>query len=308
MNDKTSLTALMSAFGRAYYTEEEGTVFADTVAKKLFSAEEYKKIGEYILGGTEFFAPDKKGCFKTEGDALRYLVNTQIAPTPVARARFCEDGLKTAVYAGAKQYVILGAGLDTFAFRNLHLIKSCKVFEVDHPKTQADKIARIGQAGLNIPDELVFVPVDFSKDDLAECLIKAGFDAEKKSFFSWLGVSYYLGLTEIERMLAAIAGLSSDGSSLVFDYADEGLFSSKVRRVQNMLAMAAAGGEPMKTSFSYAELERLLEKHGFLIYELMTSADIQNQYFNGTDITAFEHINFVNAAYKNAARKTPAFK
>mgnify|MGYP004668678095 CR=1 FL=1 len=301
MNDKSSITALMSAFGRAFHAEnEQNPIFADTMAKQLLTDEEYNLIGNYILQGIDFFAPDKKGNFKSEKDELRYLVNTQIAPTPLARSRFCEDSLKTAMQTGTTQYVILGAGLDTFAFRETNFMKKYKVFEVDHPQTQLDKINRVKRAKLEIPENLFYVPVDFSKDDLKNGLISAGFDPRQKTFFSWLGVSYYLTEEEIEKTLDNIAFLSADGSSLVFDYADENLFSSTMKRVQNMVAMAKAGGEEMKSCFSYAKLEKLLEKHRFLIYELMTEQDIQENYFagRGEELTAFEHINYVTAVHK----------
>lgn len=301
MNDKSSITALMSAFGRAFHSENErDPIFADTVAKQLLTAEEYASIGKYILSGYDFFAPDKKGTFENEAEALSYLVNTQIAPTPLARAKFCEDSLKTAMRTGTAQYVILGAGLDTFAFREPDFLKKYKVFEVDHPKTQADKIERIRRAGLEIPCNLSYVPIDFSKDNLKIGLIEAGFDPTRKTFFSWLGVSYYLTEAEIETMLDNVAELSADGSSLVFDCADERLFSSGTKRVQNMIAMAQAAGEPMKSCFEYRKIEKLLEKHRFLIYEFLTPEDIQTQYFDGRGktLTAFEHINYVTAVYK----------
>ncbi|MBO5459588.1 MAG: class I SAM-dependent methyltransferase [Lachnospira sp.] len=301
MNNKASITALMSSFGRAFHAEnEKNPIFADTKAKELMTDEEYQSIGSYILGGIDFFAPEKKGTFASDEAALRYLVNTQIAPTPLARARFCEDSLKTAMHTGTEQYVILGAGMDTFAFREPDFMRKYKVFEVDHPLTQADKKERIKMAALEISDNLSYVPVDFSTDNLNEKLLVAGFDPSKKTFFSWLGVSYYLSLEQIEKMLDSVAGLSAEGSSLVFDYADENLFRSDIKRVQNMIAMAAAGGEPMKTCFSYEQLEKLLEKHQFLIYELLTTEDIQENYFKGREdgLTAFEHISYVNAVIK----------
>lgn len=301
MNNKSSITALMSAFGRAFHTEnEKDPVFADTKAKELMTEEEYDSIGKYILSGIDFFAPDKKGTFEKEEDALRYLVHTQIAPTPIARARFCEESLKTAVRTGTTQYVILGAGMDTFAFRENDFMKKYKVFEVDHPRTQSDKIERVKRAGLEIPDNLFYVPVDFSKDDLKAALLKAGFDPAQKTFFSWLGVSYYLSQEEIETMLDNIASFSAEGNSLVFDYADENLFTSEVKRVQNMIAMAGAGGEPMKSCFDYRNLEKVLEKHSFYIYEWMTAENIQEKYFAGRreELTAFEHINYVTAVFK----------
>lgn len=301
MNNKASITALMSAFGRAFHAEnEKNPIFADTKAKELMTDEEYQSIGSYISGGIDFFAPEKKGTFASDKEALRYLVNTQIAPTPLARASFCEDSLKTAMRTGTEQYVILGAGMDTFVFREPDFMRKYKVFEVDHPLTQADKKERIKMAALEVPDNLCYVPVDFSTDNLNEKLLMAGFDPSKKTFFSWLGVSYYLSLEQIEKMLDSVADLSAEGSSLVFDYADENLFRSDIKRVQNMIAMAAAGGEPMKTCFSYEQLEKLLEKHRFLIYELLTTEDIQENYFKEREggLTAFEQISYVNAVIK----------
>lgn len=302
IGNKASLTALMSAFARAYHTQNaELPVFADGAAKLLFSEEEYKAMCDYVTGGLDFFAPDKKGELSSSEQILKFLVNSQLAPTPVARAKYCEDALKTAVRTGTCQYVILGAGLDTFALREVEFLNKFPVFEVDHPATQSDKLARIERAGLTLPQNVHFVPVDFSKDDLKEKLLAAGFDPEKKSFFSWLGVSYYLTFEQISKTLKSIADLSAEGSTVVFDYADENLFKSKVRRVQNMLAMAAAGGEGMKSCFSYEQLEKLLEENGFLIYELMTEQDIQMQYLEGRnndEMTAFEHINYVTAVFK----------
>ena len=165
MNNKASITALMSAFGRAWHTEHEGNpIFADYKAKTLLTDEEYKMMSAYILSGIDFFAPEKKGAFKDDTETMRYLINTHIAPTPLCRSAYCEAALKTAMRTGTEQYVILGAGLDTFAFREPEFMKKHMVYELDHPKTQADKIQRIKRAGLDVPDNLVFVGVDFTKD------------------------------------------------------------------------------------------------------------------------------------------------
>lgn len=301
MNNKTSITALMSAFGRAYHIENaKEPIFADTKAWELISGEEYSMIANYILGGMEFFAPEKKGSFSDNEEALKYLVNTQIAPTPLARAAFCEDALKAAVHEGAEQYVILGAGMDTFAFREADFLRKYDVFEVDHPLTQEDKKERIKRAGWAIPEKLHFVPIDFTKDDMCRGLLDAGFSPKKKTFFSWLGVSMYLDQAAIENMLRNIADFSADGSGLVFDYADAGLFLSDVKRVQNMLAMAKAGGEEMQSTFDEMSLGLMLSKYNFSIYEHLSRDEIQNRYFSGrTDwLSAFEHINYVHAVLK----------
>ena len=135
MNNQSSITALMSSFGRAFHAEnEDHPVFTDHLAKELMTAEEYTAVQNYI------------------------------------------QALKAAVLTGTKQYVILGAGMDTFAFREGEFLAKHQVFEVDHPLTQKDKIERITRAGWPVPDNLTFVPVDFTKDNLAERLTASGFD------------------------------------------------------------------------------------------------------------------------------------
>ena len=302
MNNKASITALMSAFGRAFHAEnEEHPVFADYLAKNLMTEEEYAAVQGYILGGAQFFEPEIDPAEQTTKELLRKLINMHIAPSPLCRAAYTEKALKTAVLTGTKQYVILGAGLDTFAFREPEFLSKYRVFEVDHPLTQADKLERIARAGWTVPDNLAFVPVDFTKDSLTERLIAAGFDPSVKSFFSWLGVTYYLSAEAIDTMLSALSSLCADGSTLVFDYPDENFFNAPEKRVQNTMMMAKAGGEPMQSAFSYSELEKLLEAHGFLIYELLTPDDIQRDVIDRAeaDLKAFEHVNYCLAVRKN---------
>ena len=302
MNNKASITALMSSFGRAFHTEnEDHPVFTDHLVKNLIKAEEYAAVQGYILGGTKFFEPEIDRTAWEPKELLRRLVNVHIAPSPLCRAAYTEQALKAAVLNGAKQYVMLGAGMDTFAFRETEFLSKYRVFEVDHPLTQADKLERITRADWTIPANLTFVPVDFTKDSLAEWLIAAGFDPSVKSFFSWLGVTYYLSAEAIDTMLSALSGLCTDDSTLVFDYPDENFFDAPEKRVQNTIMMAKAGDEPMKTAFSYGELEMLLHKHGFLIYELLTPDDIQRDVIDkaGADMKAFEHVNYCLAVRKD---------
>ena len=295
MNNNASITALMSSFGRAFHAEnEEHPVFADHLAKELMTAEEYAAVQGYLLSGAQFFEPEIDPTKQEPKELLRRLVNVHIAPSPLCRAAYTEEALKAAVLTGTKQYVMLGAGLDTFAFRETAFLSKHRVFEVDHPLTQADKKERIARAGWTIPDHLTFVPVDFTRDNLTECLIAGGFDPSVKSFFSWLGVTYYLSTEASDKTLAELSSLCADGSTLVFDYPDENFFAAPEKRVHNTVMMAKAGGEPMRSAFSYGKLEKLLEKHGFLIYELLTPDDIQSDIIDkaGTDLKAFEHVNY----------------
>ena len=302
MDNKASITALMSSFGRVFHAEnEDHPVFTDHLAKNLMTAEEYAAVQGYILSGAQFFESEIDSAAFQPKELLRRLVNVHIAPSPLCRAAYTEKSLKAAVLTGAKQYVILGAGMDTFAFRETEFLSKYRVFEIDHPLTQADKKERIARAGWMVPDALTFVPVDFTKDNLAERLIAAGFDPSVKSFFSWLGVTYYLSAEAIDAMISSLSELCADGSSLVFDYPDEDFFAAPEKRVQNTIMMAKAGGEPMQSVFSYAELEKLLEKHGFLIYELLTPDDIQRDIIDkaGADMKAFEHVNYCLAVRKD---------
>ena len=280
----TSLTAVMSAFSRAYHFENaENPVFCDSAARKMFSDEEYESICGYITEGGR--------------DAKQY-VNTFLAPTPLARARFCEDSLAAAVKSGAQQYVILASGFDTFSLRNEN--DSLKVFEVDKKAVLDDKKQRLKRAGIKIPDNACLVPCDLASGNLYSKLVRNGFDKNKKTVISCLGLLYYLTAAEIDRLFEQIAGVCCEGSEVIFDFADSHLFSSGVPRVKVMLEAAEKSGEPMKSCFGYSELEKLLEKHGFLIYEFLNDKDIQERYFNGRNdgLTAFEHINYALAVLK----------
>jgi len=296
-NDESSMTALVSAFARAYHSMyDEPKIFDDPLARRLITDSEFAEIGAHMAGGIRFFAPDRADRMRPS-EALKWVVQTQLSPTPLARARYCEDMLLESVKSGAEQYVILGAGMDTFAYRNPYPIE---VFEVDCPATQAFKKIRLSAAGLAIPKNLRFVPADFTQDNLSAALIKAGFEPQKHSFISWLGVTYYLSGEDIQRLLGELSRLTRPGAGLIFDYADEELFSSGVPRVKNMVAMAAAAGEPMKSCFDFNKLRSTLEQADFYVGEHLSPSDIEARYFKERtdDYHAFEHIHYVLAIRK----------
>ncbi|RFP21510.1 SAM-dependent methyltransferase [Duganella sp. BJB488] len=131
------------------------------------------------------------------------------------RSRFAEDELARALDNGVRQFVLLGAGLDSYAYRNP--VPDLRVFEVDHPATQRWKRGLLEQAGIAAPESLTYVPVDFERDDLADALMAAGCRLDQPVFFSWLGVTLYLSTDAVFDTLAFVAGLPS-GSGIVFDY------------------------------------------------------------------------------------------
>ena len=164
MQNKASMTALMSAFAHAYHTmTSENPVFSDSAAIKLFSDCEADMMRRFILAGLHFFDSENANSFENNEQALKYAIETYLLPLSIARSVFCEESLKTAALTGTVQYVILGAGYDTFAFRETELMKKLEVFEVDCPAAQQDKLKRIKRAGFEIPQKLHFVSCDFTE-------------------------------------------------------------------------------------------------------------------------------------------------
>lgn len=198
----------------------------------------------------------------------------------VARSRCAEDHLGHAVAAGINQYVVLGAGLDTFAYRNPY--KQLRIFEVDHPATQQWKRCLLSEANIAIPSSLTFVPVDFEKQTLTEGLAQTVFDFEKPAFFSWLGVTPYLTLEAFRATIGAIGSLL-EGSGVTFEYAlSRKLLSFKEKIALDMLAeRVAIAGEPFQLFFSPDEMQQELRRAGFRRIEELTSNEINARYFRG---------------------------
>ena len=180
------------------------------------------------------------------------------------RSRLAEDELLQAVKAGVTQYVVLGAGLDTFAFRNDGNESGVRVYEVDHPSTQTWKKGMLEAAGIAIPDSMRFVAVDFEKDGLAEELRKAGFRADLPACFSWLGVTMYLPEQAIFETLKFVAAMPK-GSTITFDYlVAPALLGLRDRMAREYLAkVLAEQGEPWKSDFEPPAFHAALRDLGF---------------------------------------------
>lgn len=299
--NESSLTSLISAFGRAYHSKyDTPKIFDDCIAKDLITQKEFANIRENMIKGIQFFNHEIAQKFQDHPDEmLKWITQVQLSPTPLARAAYCENVLFHELLLGVKQYVILGAGLDTFCFRHPELNGSLEIFEVDYPGTQDFKKMRLANANYQIPDNLHFVSMDFTKEFTVQNLVEKGFMPNKKTFFSLLGVSYYLTKEENANLINKLFTKIPSGSSIVFDYADDKLFEEKgmSNRVQHMVQMASASGEPMKSCFTYDEMEKMLENSGLLIYEHLSPITIHNQFFrNRTDyLSAFETIHYIHA-------------
>lgn len=197
-----------------------------------------------------------------------------------ARSRFAEDLLAESVTKGLTQYVVLGAGLDTFAYRNPHA--DVRVFEVDFPATQEWKRAMLAEAGIAEPENLTFIALDFEHHTLAEGLAEAGFDFGLPAFFGWLGVVPYLTLEAIRATLKTIAGLPA-GTGVCFDYA---LDPDTLNPLQKMAfdalqARVVAAGEPFCSFFTPETVETLLREAGFTKVRHADALDLNALYFDG---------------------------
>ena len=195
------------------------------------------------------------------------------------RTRFAEDALAAAVERGASQLVVLGAGLDTFAYRN-PFGSRLRVFEVDHPATQAWKRERLEAAAIPLPETLTFAPVDFERQTLAEGLAAAGFDPGRQTFFTWLGVVPYLTEEAVCSTLGFIARLRG-GAHVVFDYSDPpGTLGAEARAYHDRHATRVESlGEAWVTYFEADAVRARLVALGFTEVEDLGPAQIAARYF-----------------------------
>ncbi|MGO9777561.1 MAG: class I SAM-dependent methyltransferase [Terracidiphilus sp.] len=195
-----------------------------------------------------------------------------------ARSRIAEDALSRAVERGVGQIVILGAGLDTFALRNPHDALEIRIYEVDHPATQAGKLERLAEAQIALPPWLILVPVDFERDDLGEKLAAAGFQQSSPAFFTWLGVVPYLTQDAIGRTLDYMTSIQN--SEVVFDYMEPPeAFSEELRQIEKARAeQLEKMGERSDTRFEPAGIAAILRSHGFCAFEDIDFQEIASRF------------------------------
>lgn len=195
--------------------------------------------------------------------------------------RYAEDELAHAIGRGATQYVILGAGLDTFAYRNPYADSALRVFEVDHPATQQWKLHRLAAAQIAVPPSLTFAPVNFERQSLADGLAEANFRHDAITFFSWLGVTPYLTSEAMNATLALVASMPK-GSGIVFDYAVPRESLNWLGRIvfDRIASRVAAAGEPFRLFLDPAKLADQLKATGFESTEDLGSDEINARYFH----------------------------
>jgi len=296
-----SRTAVRVALLRALHAEnDEPRIFNDYLAGKLITPEERTDFESVVIAALGEFRPEIDASNLAPASCMReglHAATTQ--ELMIARARFTEDHLLSCVERGVSQYVILGAGLDTFALRRADLQDRLTIFEIDHPATQEFKRARLTAAGLACPPNIHFLPADFERESVFDVLLRSPYRSDRAAFFSWAGVTYYLSSETVFGVLRSIRRAAAPGSRVAFDYIDLEAFdpvkaSARIRAIMERVRQL---GEPMITGFDPDRLPAMLAALGFLVVEALSPEEQLNRYFNGrTDgLRASEHFHLVFA-------------
>jgi methyltransferase (TIGR00027 family) len=255
-NELPSQTALTAAAARAAHliVDHDPPIFADVLAAALLGDQAEDFIGYHRAHGT-------------------HIVLSTARAQVTCRSRYTEDRLADDIRRGIAQYVILGAGLDSFAYRS-PLADRVQVFEVDHPATQQWKLTRLAKARIPVPDSVTFAGVDFESGSLVDSLIRCGFDPSRPALVSWLGVTMYLSHAAIGQTLAAISTFAA-GSTLITDY----MLPASLRDAagtsyaEQVMPVAAERGEPWLTFVTPGQMSAWLESHGFGMVEHVRQRD-----------------------------------
>lgn len=265
-----SNTALILARHRALHLllDGEPKIYGDRLAQDFLGAEEITRL-------------------EAEAEAFQTPVVRSLRAVSVLRHRYVEDKLAEAVQRGVSQYVILGAGLDPFAYQAPEalpeVLRDVRVFEVDHPQTQRWKRKRLGEIGRHPPANLAYIPIDFNIQTLSEGLAASDFNARNAAFFSWLGVTQYLTEAAVFETLAYVASQTAPGSEIVFQVIlpASGLNAEDKALVSSTSQRAAGFGEPWLSYFEPVELAVRLKGMGFGDVVIFGRKEGSARYFQG---------------------------
>lgn len=290
IENRSSRTAAYTCFSRGCATRERDLRFRgpDNMAELLFPP-----LAKIILNITPL---------------RRLFLHTMVPPGiyeyVLARTKVMDDAFLEALDVPFEQIILLGAGFDTRALRFTKNNHGTKIFELDAPSTQQPKIKIFQKRRLNIPPELVFVPIDFNRENIFDVLSNAGFQSAKKCLFLWEGVTMYLRPQAVDDTLEFIRLHSTSGSRVVFDYIDASVLRKENRLYgeKEIFDSISKTGEIWTFGMEQEEVEPFLNRRGFNIIDLYTPADLERKYLKREDGTLFGHINgthcIVNACVK----------
>ena len=275
-----SRTALSTSLMRALHTRRDpAPLLDDPWAHRLVPKAERDTFSERLLGRMD---PAARDADKRSPDTMfdDFLLANTAYPGVVLRSRYTEDALAAAVQRGTGQYVLIGAGFDSFTLRRPAFSEDLEIFEIDHPATQKLKLQRIRELGIALPASLHFIAADLARESLADALARSPFRNDRTAFLSWLGVTVYLTRQANLTTLRAIAACTAAGSELVFTYVDQAEFAEGgARSPDNANAQAvAAMGEPYLSGFDPRQIAGELRGCGLELVEDLDGAKISERY------------------------------
>jgi methyltransferase (TIGR00027 family) len=280
MESSPSRTALVASLMRALHSRHDASpLLDDPWGDRLVPLSEREGMRERILARMDEEARIR--ALRAPDTVLDdFLLSNAAFPGVVIRSRYAEDALREATLRGIRQYVLIGAGFDSFVLRRPAFSNALDIFEVDHPATQGFKIQRIRDCGVSLPSTVHFLPADLAHEDLASVLARSSFRRDEPAFFSWLGVTVYLTRQANLATLRSVANAGAPGSELVFTYVDQSEFASGgVRSPDNANAKAvAAMGEPYLSGFDLKEIENDLTKVGLELIEDLDGWEMSRRY------------------------------
>jgi len=275
-----SRTALATSLIRALHSRRDPSpLLDDPWGDRLVPESERDRFGQRILARMDSGA--RAAALRAPGSILDDFLLTNVAYAGVViRSRYTEDALREATNRGTLQYVLIGAGLDSFALRRPSFSRALEIFEIDHPATQAFKIQRIKDCGISLPASVHFVSADIANEDLATALARSSFRRDEPAFFSWLGVTVYLTREANLATLRAVASVGAAGSELVFTYVDQIEFvSGGSRSLGDANAKAVAMmGEPYVSGFDPKEIASDLMHVGLELIEDLDGMKMSERY------------------------------
>lgn len=295
------LTAVGAAWVRAhhYVNDARPLICEDRLAPRMIADDEYAFWRERWIAHLLDVEADggnlrDRSEAELEADAMRKI----LPPVEVlTRQRFCEDALASAVRQGLDQYVIFGAGMDTYALRNPD--SAVRVYELDRAVSQRFKRRRIAEAGLAEPPNVRYVTVDFEGERVDDVLRGAGFDPNRPSFFGWFGVTMYLSVSAFHGTLRAIRRIAAPGSHLAFDYLAQDGFDPQcgTGSFRALIERLEAAGNRVPRDFQPETMGDELADFGFTLAEHPGPADIDARYLAGRadGYTAADFCHFARA-------------
>ncbi|HEX3912752.1 MAG TPA: SAM-dependent methyltransferase [Steroidobacteraceae bacterium] len=222
------------------------------------------------------------------------LLQSRAYPNVITRSRYAEDALRRSSENGIAQYVLIGAGFDSFILRRPAFSAELQIFEIDFPATQALKLERIAGCEITLPGSVHFIAADLSQESVASALARSPYRPDRLTFFSWLGVTMYLTRQANLTTLKSVASCAPPGSELVFTYFDERLFQARSETFQELERRVASVGEPFLSGFRPAALGADLAECGLELIEDLSGGEVAARYDpdgqRGLGQSAFSHI------------------